>query len=327
MECAQAAIKNVAKARCTAHPHASLLTTVKFSTHSAAILGRVPQPGAILPAVVVNLSAAMSQKNKLPCSVAQWLQHGLLLGIGLVLACSVHAQVPQAQAAPTLVLGTPRPDGNYGGVLLRSIHQEVFRRLGVLIEIQTVPTARLSMELSSGHIDGDLSRPWAFADSQHNLVRVDESILTVAFALWAVNPKIGLQRLDQLPGTDLTVVFTRGVVECEQSLLALLPANRVMNTTTTVNALNMLHYGRNDLYCGLDLAVLSDAGNAEFAGRPAPIKVLNIGEPIPLYLYLQRKHAALAPQIATILRKMKATGVIEQLRKDALRQYKLSPNS
>lgn len=320
MECAQAAIKNVANQRAPCTPTHLFLTTVKFSTHSAAILGCVPQPGAILPAVVVNPSAAMSQKNKLPRSVAQWLQHALLLGIGLALACSVHAQVPQA--TPTLVLGTPRPDGNYGGVLLRSIHHEVFRRLGVPIEIQTLPTARLSMELSSGHIDGDLSRPWAFADSQPNLIRVDESIFTVAFALWAVNPKIGLQRLDQLPGTDLTVVFTRGVVECEQSLLALLPANRVMNTTTTVNALNMLHYGRNDLYCGLDLAVLSDAGNAEFAGRPAPIKVLNIGEPIPLYLYLQRKHAALVPQIAAILRKMKAAGVIEQLRKDALRQQK-----
>jgi hypothetical protein len=267
----------------------------------------------------------MSQKNKLPRNVAQWLRRGLLLGVGLVLACSVHAQAPQA--AQPLVLGTPRPDGNYGGVLLRSIHQEVFRRLGVPIDIQTLPTARLSMELSSGHIDGDLARPWAFADSQPNLIRVDESVFTVSFALWTVNPKNVLQRLDQLPGTDLTVVFTRGVVECEQNLLALLPANRVIDTTTTVNALNMLHYGRNDLYCGLDIAILSDAGNAEFAGRPAPIKMLNIGEPIPLYLYLQRKHAALVPPIAAILRKMKAAGVIEQLRKDALRQYKLPPNS
>src|SRR3989338_5709309 len=171
--------KKCSKNKVRRAPHASLLTTVKFSTHSAAILGRARQPGAILPAVVVNLSAAMSQKNKLPCSVAQWLQHGLLLVIGLVLACSVHAQVPQA--AQPLVLGTPRPDGNYGGVLLRNIYQEVFRRLGVPIDIHTLPTARLSMELSAGHIDGDLSRPWAFADSQPNLIRVDESVLTVTF--------------------------------------------------------------------------------------------------------------------------------------------------
>ena len=259
---------------------------------------------------------------KKPNALRKWSVLGLALGFGWLLLASVHAQ-----PTPVLVLGTPRPEGNYGGVLLRNIYQEVFRRLGVPIDIQTLPTARLSMELSAGHIDGDLSRPWAFADSQPNLIRVDESVLTVTFALWAVNPKNVLQRLDQLPGTDLTVVFTRGVVECEHNLLPLLPVNRVMNTTTTVNALNMLHYGRNDLYCGMDLAVLSDAGNPEFAGRPLPIKVLNIGEPIPLYLYLQRKHAALVPQIAAILRKMKAAGVIEQLRKDALRQYKLPPTS
>lgn len=327
MEHAHSAIKNIANAADTGHPTPLFLTTVKSSAHSAAILGRTSQPGAILPAVVVNPSAAMSQKNKLPRNMAQWLQHGLLLGVGLVLACAVHAQVPQTQAAPTLVLGTPRPDGNYGGVWLRSIYQEVFRRLGVPIDIQTLPTARLSLELASGHIDGDLSRPLSFGESQPNLVRVEESLYNVTFALWTVNPKNVLHRLDQLPESGFSVNAARGVVECEKTLQALLPADRFTSATTTANALNMLHYGRNDLHCGLDLAILSDAGNAEFAGRPLPIKVLNIGEPIPLYLYLQRKHAALAPPIATILRKMKAAGVIEQLRKDALRQYKLSPNS
>jgi polar amino acid transport system substrate-binding protein len=265
----------------------------------------------------------MSQKYKLPRSLAQWLLHGLLLGIGLTLACAVQAQVP-TQVPQALVLGTPRPDGNFAGVLLRRIHQEVFRRLGVPIEIKTLPTARLSLELSADHIDGDLARPWAFADGQANLIRVDESIMDVVLSLWTVNPKIVLHRLDQLTGSGLSVVFARGVVECEQSLLAVLPAHQVVSVTTTANALNLMHYGRNDVYCGLDIAILSDAGSAEFMGRAPPIKLLNIGAPVPLYLYLQRKHAALVPQITAILRKMKAAGVIEQLRKDALHEYKLA---
>jgi hypothetical protein len=244
----------------------------------------------------------------------------LLLVASLVLPCAVPAQTHQG-----LVLGTPRPDGNFAGVLLRRIHQEAFRRLGVPIDIKTLPTARLSLELSAGHIDGDLARPWAFAEGQPNLIRVDEPIMDVVLSLWTLNPKIVLHRLDQLTESALTVVFTRGVVECEQSLQAVLPATQVVSVTTTANALNLMHYGRNDVYCGLDIAILSDAGSTEFMGRASPIKLLNIGEPVPLYMYLQRKHATLVSQIVAILRKMKATGVIEQFRKDTLREYKLTP--
>lgn len=228
-----------------------------------------------------------------------------------------------AQPVPTLVLATPRPDGNYGGVLLRRIYQELFRRAGVPIEIRTMPTARLVLELASGHVDGDLSRPWAFADSQPTLIRVDEPVLDIVFALWAVNPHIVLNRLEDLPASGYSVSFARGVLECEKGLQAWLPPQRIADVTTTVSALNMLYYGRNELHCGVDVAVLSDAGNSEFAGRAALIKVINIAKPSSLYLYLQRKHAALVPQLSQILKKMRSDGTLDHLRKDVLREYNL----
>ena len=183
-----------------------------------------------------------------------------------------------------LVFGTPRPDGNYGGVLLR---------------------------------------PWAFADSQPTLIRVDESVMDIVVALWAVNPKIVLSRLDGLAGSGYSVNFTRGVTECEKSLQTLLQSSRITDVTTTVSALDMLHYGRNDLYCRVDLAVLSDAGSRELAGRPPPIKLVNIGKPLSLHLYLQHKHAALVPQLVATLKKMKAEGTMDRLRKATLREYNL----
>lgn len=248
----------------------------------------------------------------------QWLVSGLAIGLGWLLVASVHAQ-----PTPALVLGTPRPDGNYGGVLLRRIYQDLFHRVGLSIEIRTMPTARLALELSSGHIDGDLGRPWAYIDSQPTLVRVDEPVMDFVFALWAVNPKIGLTRLDDLAGSGYSVNFTRGVTECEKYLQTLLPPNRMADVTTTASALSMLHYGRNDLHCGVDLAVLSDAGSQELAGRPPPIKLVNIGKPLSLHLYLHSKHAALVPQLVATLKKMKAEGAMDRLRKEALREYNL----
>jgi hypothetical protein len=263
----------------------------------------------------------MTAKNKRPLHMAAWRWGG-----GLLLLCMAQACVAQTQepVPPTLVLGTARPDGNYAGVLLRRLHQEAFRRLGVPVEVKTLPTARLSIELASDKIDGDVSRPWAFADTQPNLIRVDEPILHIAFALWAVHPHKVLQRLDQLQESGLSVAFTRGVVECEQSLKTLLPPHRVIDTTTTVNALNLLHRGRVDLHCGPDIAILSDAGNPEFVGLPTPIKLFNLGEPMPLYLYLQRKHSTWVPKLLGILKKMKTDGSMDQIRRDVAQEYKLA---
>lgn len=250
----------------------------------------------------------------------RWLWATLAGSFLLIAAFAAHADVPSA-----LVLGTPRPDNTYVGRLLRRTYQELFSRLGIPLEIRTTPAARLSLELASDRIDGDMARPLAFAESQPGLVRIDEPILSIGFALWAVNPKYTLQRLDQLADTGWSVNFTRGVVECERLLQGLLPASRVVDVTTTINALNLLHHGRNDLHCGIDVAVWSDAGSPELVGMPPPIKVLGIGDPLPLYFYLQRKHAALLPQIETTLRKMKAEGLLEQYRKEAMVEFKLLP--
>lgn len=248
----------------------------------------------------------------------RWLRAMLAAWVLLIATCAAHAEVP-----PPLVLGTSRPDNSYAGRLLRRTYQELFSRLGIPLEIRITPSARLSMELASDRIDGDVARPLAFAESQPGLVRVDEQILSIGFALWAVNPKYTLQRLDQLPDSGWSVNFTRGVVECERLLQGLLPAGRIVDVTTTIHALSLLHHGRNDLHCGIDLAVLSDAGGPELSGLPPPIKVLGIGEPLPLYFYLQRKHAALLPQIEATLRKMKAEGLLEQYRKEAMAEFKL----
>lgn len=248
----------------------------------------------------------------------------LLLTAVLLVPMLLPVQIALAQSPATLVLGTPRPDGNFGGVLMRRTYAELFGRLGVPIEIRTLPTARLALELGNGGVDGDIARPLAFGDTQPHLVRVEEPVLEITYALWATNPAVKLSRLEQLRQTPYTVTLNRGVVYCDETLRAQLPENRIVDVTTTASAIHMLHYGRNELHCGIDFAVLSDAGSPEFAGKPPLLKVLTISKPEALYLYLQRKHAALAPQAAATLRKMKADGTLERLRRETLREFNLT---
>lgn len=250
-----------------------------------------------------------------------WLGMVLLLG-----ACALAGPVrAQPQASAPLVLGTSRPDGSYAGRLLRRTYQELFRRMGSAVELKLIPSARLAVELSSERIDGDVGRPLAFGDSQPGLVRVEEPIMQITFAIWSLQPRPGLQRVEQLAESGLTVNFPRGVVECERMLQPWIPAQRISDVTTTINALNLLQLGRNDLHCGIDMAVLSDASSPELPGLPPLTRLFNLGEPIPLYFYLQRKHAALVPHIDATLKRMKAEGVLEQIRRETLQEYKLFP--
>ncbi|WP_294770979.1 hypothetical protein [uncultured Rhodoferax sp.] len=255
--------------------------------------------------------------------IGGWLSLVLLWGAG-ALAVPVLAQ-PAASVGTPLVLGTSRPDGSYAGRLLRRTYQELFRRMGSAIEVAQMPSARLAMELGSERIDGDMGRPQAFGEGQPGLVRVDEPIMQISFAVWSLQPRPALQRVEQLAESGLTVNFTRGVVECERMLRPWIPVQRLSDVTTTVNALNLLQLGRNDLHCGVDMAVLSDASSPELPGLPPLTRLFTLGEPIPLYFFLQRKHAALVPQIDATLKRMKAEGVLEQIRRETLAEYKLFP--
>lgn len=233
---------------------------------------------------------------------------------------AAHAREP---AEAPLVLGTPRPPGNYAGEFFRRGYQALFQRLNLPMEIRTLPTARLTVELNNGQLDGDLGRPWGFAETQNQLLRVDEPMAEIVFGLWTLDPKRGLQSLDQLTDHPETVTYTRGVVECEVALRRVLPDTYVMAVSTTASALAMLHAGRNALHCGVDMALLSDAGSPEMAGKPVPRLLWRIGKPQTLHLYLHRRHAALLPRINATLKAMKADGELERLRQQTLREFNL----
>lgn len=229
-----------------------------------------------------------------------------------------------AQHSNTMVLGTPRPDDSYAGVMLRRTFKELYQRLDLPIEIKTMPVARLSVELAAGRLDGELARPLDFADTQPGLVRIAEPIMTIRIGFWSFRPQPMIYSLEQLAEAGLSVSYTRGVVECERMLQSALPPKLVTSVTTSVMALRMLSHGRNDVHCGIDASVLSDASSFELPSLPQLIKLFSAGEEIPLYFYLQRRHAKLGPRIEAELKKMRSEGVLNRIRKEALEEYKLA---
>lgn len=233
---------------------------------------------------------------------------------------------PPAADPPRLTLGTPSAENTFAGSYLRRIYRELSRRTGVRIDVTTLPVARLTLEVANDKLDGDSARALAFAQAQPQLLRLEEPVMEVQLALWATEPRVKLARLEDLGSSGYTVTYARGMLICENALKPQLPAERLVDVTGAVQAIEMMHYGRNALHCAIDISVLSEA--QEFLpNKPMPLRVLNIGKSMPLYLYLQPRHAALAPSLQQALRRMRQDGAHARLHREALLEFQFPAGS
>jgi hypothetical protein len=244
-------------------------------------------------------------------------------------ACTAWATAstpPATSALPTLTLGTPSADNTFAGSYLRRLYRELSKRTGMRIEVTTMPVARLSVEVANDKLDGDTARALAFAQAQPQLLRLGEPVMEVQLALWATDPRVKLARLEDLGPSGHAVTYPRGMLICENALKPQLPLERLIDVTGAVQAIEMMHYGRNALHCALDISVLSEA--QEFLpSKPMPLRVLNIGKPMSLYLYLQPRHTALVPSLEQALRRMRQDGTQERLRRETLQEFQFPAGS
>ncbi len=236
------------------------------------------------------------------------------LASALVLAACLlapaGAPAEPAAAAPFSVATDAAP-GTRVYQLVSLIYAEAFRRLGLPVQVVTSKLARRSALASEGAIDCEASRIRAYGDANPQLIRVEEPLLDLTFALFTANPELSLRSLDDLAATSLLVEYRRGILLCESTLKRLVPPERLTSVATTEQGLKKLLAGRTDLYCDLDALYVQEALRApEFAGAKGVRKVLTLAS-VPTYPYLDRRHAALAPRLAEVLRQMRAEGLID----------------
>ena len=233
----------------------------------------------------------------------------------LVTALHVGAQVPApaaSGAAAPFRLGMDSELETLSGRWIRKIYEEAFRRLNVPLELQVTPSQRLSVLTDEGTLDGDVLRVYGYAHAHPNQVRVEESVFDVVFSLYTADPALQLARLEDLAGKPLLGEFRRGVAICERTLRQWLPDAQVSDVAQVDQALRKLRAQRTDIFCDNNISVATTLVRPEFAGAPALRRLLDIDKPLPLYPYLHRKHAALAPRLAATIAKMKAEGLIQR---------------
>ena len=242
-----------------------------------------------------------------------------LLAIALCLATLVAQAAPPTPAAAPFVMGSVDPETNYVSTWYRLTYGEAFRRLGLRLQVATYPTQRIGTLLDQGAIDGEVARARIYGDAHPELVRVEESVFDVEFALFATSDTPNLKRLEDLAPSRPRIAYRRGVLFCEKVLAKLSPPAQLSDVTQVQQGLLMLMSGRADYFCDVDLAVQSALVAGEFKGVTTIRKVLVL-EAAQLYPYLLRRHADLAPKLAAALREMKAEGLLERYRQEALQE-------
>lgn len=244
------------------------------------------------------------------------------LGFAAILGVSVFSSA-HAVAAEPFVMGTDVEETKLYGKWYRRVYGEAFRRMGVPLTVALVPTARLTTMADQGEVHGQPSRILAYVNAHPNQVRVEEALHQVRLALFAFGAAANPDqpgRLEDLAAGRWQVEYRRGVDICEQTLKPVLPAGRLSDVTSVEQGLKKLRAGRTDLYCDFDAAVRNELLGPTFKAETGYRMALDLGVGFPLYPYMHKSRAGLAPRLAETLRKMKAEGLIERYFRDAERE-------
>jgi len=244
-------------------------------------------------------------------------RRGVAAAAALALAAATASTVAAAQAPARFVMATHQSASNFQGQWVRRIYTEAFRRLGVPMEVQMIPLQRLTEMLERGEIDGDVGRIHGYGHGRPDIVRVEESMYDVVFGLYALDPAIELKSEQDLASRPWSAAYVRGVGVCERLLKPHVAPDNLSVVTTDEQGMQMMMMRRAHFYCSANHTIADLASRERYRDQPPPRLVLSMGT-IALYPYLHRSHAALAPRLATVLRDMRAEGVIERLRLEAL---------
>jgi ABC-type amino acid transport substrate-binding protein len=220
----------------------------------------------------------------------------------------------------TFVMAMLRAENDHLGKWQRMTYTEIFKRLGMKIEFRDYPAKRASMETDAGNVDGEPGRISSYAAEHPNLIRVEESPFSLNFSAFAVKDSIPqMNGWDSLKGTNYKVEYQRGIKICEINLPKVVSKENLSDVTEADQGLKKLISGRTDLFVYDEIGVLTLLQKPEF--KASNVRFVGVMESGILYPCLHKKHAALAPKMAEIIKAMKVEGLIEKYRMEVDKEF------
>lgn len=189
---------------------------------------------------------------------------------------------------------------------LQLLSQEAFRRAGVELKLVNNPSERSLHLANQGEVDGEGLRIAGLGSQYPNLIQIPERFIGISFVAFSKDAMINLDQ-GWASLKPYRVAFITGWKMFEANASGAKVVNKV---DTPEQMFRMLDGGRVDLalYTRADgIALIRTMGLSSVAPLSPSLK------DVDMYLYLNKKHEALVPQIAKALRDMKADGTYNRL--------------
>jgi len=206
----------------------------------------------------------------------------------------------------SLSTGALPPIGSVPGHpgFIEELARTAFKRIGVDVDVITVPVERSLINANSGLDDGDIYRVAGVEREYPNLIRVPEKVLDTDFVAYSKRSGIRIRNWADLK--PYSVAYATGWKAYERNVKE---AREVTNTSSLHELPALLESGRVDV-------ILMDRWQGRWVIQQGGYK-FHLHEP-PLarferFMYLNKKHAALVPRVAKALAEMKADGSYQKL--------------
>jgi polar amino acid transport system substrate-binding protein len=226
---------------------------------------------------------------------------------GALLAACLAGGSCRAQTAPlSLTTGALPPltavPGHPG--FIDQLAREAFKRIGVEVEVRTVPSERSLINVNAGLDDGDIFRVEGVEREYPNLVRIPEKTLDNDFVAYTTRADIQIRNWDDLK--PYSVAFASGWKPYDRNVKEV----RDLTRTASIDDLfPLLEKGRADV-------ILIDRWQGQWIVHQKGYRVRLLEPPLArfeMFMYLNKKHASLVPKVAQALADMKADGTYRTL--------------
>jgi polar amino acid transport system substrate-binding protein len=237
-----------------------------------------------------------------------------MVSLWMIVALFVVALPSPSVAAEKIVLvGSEGTKASFTGKWLNLIYTEVFRRLGYELEYKGYPNERANVMAETGVVDGEIQRAASYQKISKNLLRVEEPSFSGHVAAYAVTPGVVLDGWESLKNTNYRVEYRRGSKLPQTALPKVVRPEKLSTISTVEQGLKKLIAGRTDIFIEQELVVDEALREFDKAGFDySSLYQAGIVYTGNSYLYMHKRHAALVPKIAEVLRNMKQQGVVER---------------
>ncbi len=238
----------------------------------------------------------------------------MVLTAALIAGPATAQPAAEPPSALALVTGATPPFSDAPGErgFLTLLAEDAFGRIGIRISVVRLPTERALANVNAGIDDGDVFRIGGLQKTYPDLLQVPEPIFGFEFVGFTTGLDFPVTGFESLARYEVGVV--NGWKFYENHLGT---GQHVTFVRSIEQLFELLRLGR------IDVALLERYQGLWWARREARMDVRVLERALgreDMFIYLNRRHAALVPRLADALRAMKADGTYERLLGQTLRR-------